>query len=169
MAHPLEDVIRGADRFVLIGDSEKGRFPAMSFNSYTKVNKPFYCLDLGGLTESRGGSPGKKVYTSVDEVPDDHADLAIIWVTASRLKDAIDAADALGCKRLWFSFKSCEAGAIEYAREKGLEIVEIGRCPVYYMDRMIPVCKAHTLLVKASGSYRKPPQTDPTAKRREMF
>ncbi len=46
MTHPLENIIRDAEGFVLIGDSSKDRFPAMSFHSYTKTAKRFFCLDL---------------------------------------------------------------------------------------------------------------------------
>ena len=52
MAHPLEEVIRNAAGFVLIGDSSQDRFPGQSFHSYTRTNTRFYCLDLGGLTEA---------------------------------------------------------------------------------------------------------------------
>lgn len=169
MAHPLEDIIRQADGFIVIGDSSRGRFPAQSFHSYTSVGKRFYCLDLGGLTESRGATKGQKVYTSVAELPEQRDDLAVIWVTASQLRRAIDTAVEAGCKRVWFSFKSFDADAVEYARDKGLEVVEIGRCPVYYMDKQVPACKAHTLLVRLSGTYRRPAQTDVAAKRRELF
>jgi hypothetical protein len=31
------------------------------------------------------------------------------------------------------------------------------------------VCRAHTVLVKLSGSYSKPPQTEASAKRRELW
>ena len=168
MSHPLEDVICNADNFLLIGDSSKDRFPAMSYHCYTKVGKPFYCLDLGGLTESRGGTKGGKVYTSVEELPDDCGDLAIIWATKSRLKLAVETAAEAGCKRVWFSFGSCDPDAVDLAREKGLEVVEIGRCPVYYLDKKIPACTMHTVITKIFGGYRKPPQTDPTAKRSEM-
>ena len=50
-----------------------------------------------------------------------------------------------------------------------MEVVEIGRCPVYYMEDQFMACRAHTLLTKLSGTYGKPPQTDPEAKRRELF
>ena len=169
MTHSLEDIIRQAEGFVLIGDSSRGRFPAQSYHCYTKVGKKFTCLDLGGLTESRGATKGGKVYTSVDELPDDRHDLAIIWVTKGQLKRAIDVAVEAGCKRVWFSFKSFDVEAVDYARENGLEVVEIGRCPVYFLDKMTPACRMHTLLVKLSGTYRKPPQTDTSAKRREMM
>lgn len=160
MSHPLEKVIRQADGFVLIGDSAAARFPGMSFHSYTKVGKRFYCIDLGGLTESRGGTKGAKVYTSVADLPDDRDDLAIIWVTRSQLIKAIDTAIEAGCKRVWFSFNSSDAKSVAYAREKGLEIVEVGRCPVYYMDKMTPICRVHTAMFKLGGKYKKPPQTE---------
>ncbi len=160
MSHPLENVIRQADGFVLIGDSSAARFPGMSFHSYTKVGKRFYCIDLGGMTESRGMTKGAKVYTSVDELPDDRDDLAVIWVTRSKLITAIDTAVEAGCKRVWFSFKSSDTKSVAYAREKGLEVVEVGRCPVYYMDKMSAICKAHTLMFKMGGGYKKPPQTE---------
>ena len=50
-----------------------------------------------------------------------------------------------------------------------MTVVEIGRCPVYYLDDAPPACAAHTALTKLSGSWRKPPQTDADAKRREMW
>jgi hypothetical protein len=169
MAHPLERIIRSADGFVVIGDSSKGRFPAQSFHCYTSIGKRFYCLDLGGLTESRGATKGKKVYTSVDELPEDRDDLAIIWVKPRDAGRAVDVAHEAGCKRVWFSFGAGHRDGVSRARELGMEVVEIGRCPVYYLDDMTPACRAHTTLVKLSGSYRKPPQLDATAKRREMW
>ncbi len=43
------------------------------------------------------------------------------------------------------------------------------RFPVYYLKDKPTACAAHTLMVKASGSYRRPPQTDSDAKRRELW
>jgi len=169
MAHPLEDVIRNAQPFLVIGDSSEDRFPAMSFHNFTKTQKRFYCLDLGGLTESRGYTKGGKVYTSVDDVPEDRTDLAVIWVKPRSAKSAVDVAHEAGAKRLWFSFQTGHRDAVSRARELGMEVVEIGRCPVHYMDTQVKACRAHTTLLKVSGSYRKPPQTDPDAKRRELW
>ncbi len=45
MSHPLEAIIREAERFLLIGDSSEDRFPGFSYAAYTKVGKPFYCLE----------------------------------------------------------------------------------------------------------------------------
>jgi len=169
MAHPLEDIIRNADGFIVIGDSSEDRFPAQSFHSYTAVNKKVYCLDLGGLTESRGGSKGKKVYTTVADLPADHDDLAVIWVKPHSASRAVDIAHEAGCKRVWFSFQTGHKDAVARAKELGMEVVEIGRCPVHYMDEMVGACKAHTAILKVSGSYNRPPQLDPDAKRRELW
>jgi len=170
MAHPLENVIRNADGFVLIGDSSKERFPAFSYNIFTKAGKRFYCLDLGGLTKSRGPTKGGKVYTSVDELPDDRSDLAILWTKPHDAKKAVDVAHEAGCKRVWFSFGTGHPEAVVHARELGMDIVEIGRCPVYYTDVRPHIgCKMHTAMVKASGLYGKPPVVDVPAKRREML
>lgn len=169
MAHPLETVIREAGTFLLIGDSSQGRFPAQSFHNYAKTETPFHCLDLGGLTESRGGTKGGKVYTSVDELPDDRGDLAVIWVKPKSAKAAVDVAREAGAKRVWFSFQTGHRDAVARARELGMEVVEIGRCPVHYMADQVPACRAHTTMLKLSGAYNKPPQTDPDAKRRELF
>ena len=158
MSHPLEEVIRGADRFVLIGDSSKKYFPATSFHSYTKVGKPFYCLDLGGLTESRGPSKGVRVYTSAAELPADHADLAVLWVPPSSVVQAVDVAHEAGCRRVWFSFHTASAEGVARAKQLRMEIVEIGRCPVYYMDDRAGGCSMHTAIVKLTGTYQRPPQ-----------
>lgn len=169
MAHPLETVINSSEGFVLIGESGADRFPAFSYNAYTKAGKKFYCLDLDGLTESRGKTQGGPVYASVDELPDDRDDLAIIWVRPRTAVRAVEVAHQAGCKRVWFSFKSGHRDAVARARELGIEVVEIGRCPIYYLDDKPGVCKAHTAMVKLSGTYKRPPQTDSDAKRRELF
>jgi hypothetical protein len=169
MSHPLEDVIRSAEGFVVIGDSSQGRFPAQSFHCYTQVGKRFYCLDLGGMTESRGATKGSKVYTSVAELPADRSDLAVIWVKPSSASRAVDIAHEAGCRRIWFSFHTGHRNAVGRARELGMEVVEIGRCPVHYLDKMVPACRAHTGLIKLTGTYRKPPQTDPDSRHRELL
>ena len=169
MSHPLEDVIQKADGFVLIGDSSEGRFPAFSYHIYTIHQKRFYCLDLGGLEVSRGKTKGGKVYARVEDIPADHDDLAIVWMKPRSAVRGVEAAHAAGCKRVWFSFQTGHPAAVDRARELGMEVVEIGRCPVYYMDRRMPECTAHTLMVKMTGLWGRPPQTDATAKRREML
>lgn len=167
--HPLETVLAEAGHLLLIGDSSKDRFPGYSFNAYTKAGRPFSCLDLGGLTESRGPTSGVRVYTAVDELPEGIGNLAIIWVTASRCVDAVDAAKAAGCTKVWFSFKTATQAGIDRARGHGLEVVEIGRCPVYYANPTTAACRAHTLAVRLTGTRGKPPQTELVARQRELY
>ncbi len=169
MTHPLETVIDQADGFLLIGDSAADRFPGYSFNAFTKAGKRFYCLDLGGLTVSRGPMPGERVYASVAELPADRGDLALVWVHPRRAVDAVDAAHEAGCRRIWFSFGTGHRDAVARARTLGIEVVEIGRCPVYYLDGAPPACRAHTLMVRLSGARRRPPQLDADADRREIW
>jgi len=167
--HPLEEAIRDEEGFVLIGDSSEERFPGYSYNAYTRMGKRFYCLDLGGLTESRGPTKGGKVYTSVAELPVDRDDLAVIWVKPRSAAQAVEVAHSAGCTRVWFSFGTGHSDAVARARELGMEVVEIGRCPIYYLEKKPSACAAHTLMVKITGSYRRPPQTDSDAKRRELW
>ncbi|MBW2457299.1 MAG: CoA-binding protein [Deltaproteobacteria bacterium] len=169
MGHPLEDVIRQAEGFVLIGDSSEDRFPAQSFHCYSSIGKRFYCLDLGGLSKSRGATKGGKVYTKVEDLPDDRGDLAVIWVKPRSAKKAVEVAKQCGCRRVWFSFGTGHREAVARARELGLEVVEIGRCPAHYLAEMVPACRAHTVILKLTGSYRRPPQTDADGKRRELW
>lgn len=158
MTHPLQEILRGADGLLLSGDSTADRFPGFSYAAYTKANKPFFCLDLGGLPASRGPVKGGKVYHSVAELPAEKGDLAVIWVKPKRAKEAVDIAHEAGCKRVWFSFGSGHRDAVGRARELGLDVVEIGRCPVYYLDGAPIGCAAHTLMVKATGAWAKPPK-----------
>ncbi len=167
--HPLERVINDSAPLVLIGNSSENRFPGMSYSVYTKTGKSFYCLDMGELPESRGPTKGSKVYHSVEELPNDRGDLAVIWVHPTTASAAVDLAHQAGCKRIWFSFWTGHRDAVAKARELGMEVVEIGRCPVLYLDDKPAPCKAHTLVTKVTGAYGKPPQTDPNAKRREMY
>ena len=168
MAHPLEDVMRRAEGFLVIGDSSEDRFPAMSFHCYTRVGKKFHCLDLGGRDRSRGLTKDAKVYTRVADLPE-HDDLAIVWMKPHSARRGVEAAHEAGCKRVWFSFKTAHPDAVARARELGMDVVEIGRCPVHYLERQVPACRAHTAVLQLSGAYRRPPQTDAHARRRELF
>ncbi|MFT7625223.1 MAG: putative CoA-binding protein [Myxococcota bacterium] len=166
--HPLQSVMRDAGTLVLIGDSSQDRFPAYSYHSYTQTGQPFVCLDLGGLTESRGSTAGGPVYPTVEALPE-HGPLAIVWLKPRSATRGVEAAHAAGCTRIWFSFKTGHPDAVARAAELGMEVVEIGRCPVYYSANKAPACKAHTLLVKATGVWKRPPQLDPKADRRELY
>ena len=57
----------------------------------------------------------------------------------------------------------------EIANELGMEVVEIGRCPVYYLDDKPGACKAHAAMTHLTGTWGKPPQTDPDPKHRELW
>ena len=52
-----------------------------------------------------------------------------------------------------------------------MEVVEIGRCPVYYLraDGVPGPCKAHALITRLTGTWKRPPQLEPEAKRRELW
>ena len=123
--HPLEKTIRDAEGLVLIGDSSEDRFPGFSYNAYTKIGKRFYCLDLGGLTESRGPTKGGKVYTSVDELPEDRDDLAVIWVKPRSAARAVEVAHSAGCTRSpgpvswgWRSSRSAAARSTTWRKNR---------------------------------------------------
>ncbi len=169
MSHPLEKIINCADGFLLIGDSSQGRFPAFSYHAYTQSNKRFYCLDMGGLTASRGKTKGGKVYNSVADLPEERDDLAIIWVKPNRANDAVKLAHQAGCKRVWFSFQTANAEAVARAEELGLEIVEAGRCPIYYLEGAPRPCRVHSFLVKQTGIYKRPQQRIFNKKQRTML
>ena len=160
MAHILEQVINNADGFVLIGDSTQERFPALSYSAYVKAGKRFFCLDMGGRTTSRGPIKDGKVYVSVDELPDDRGDLAVIWVKPNQAAAAVDLAREAGCTRVWFSFLTASAAAVSRATELGMEVVEVGRCPVYYLDDKPLPCRMHTMVVSMTGTRSRPPETE---------
>lgn len=167
--HPLARILAEADGLVVIGHSGEDRFPAFSYNAYTHAGKRFYCLDMGGLTESRGPTKGGRVYSRVEDLPTDHADLAVIWVKPHTAKQAVDLARAAGCRRVWFSFHTGHPEAVAHARELGMEVVEIGRCPIYYLEGAPTACRLHTAVARLSGTLARPPQTDPAAERRELW
>lgn len=169
MLHPLQSIMNETMPLVLIGDSSEGRFPGFSYSCYTKVGRPFYCMDLGGLEESRGPTKGGKVYTSVEDLPDDRGDLAIVWMKRRSAIRGVDMAHAAACKRIWFSFGTGHPDAVARARELDMKVVEVGRCPVYYLDRQSTGCKLHTLMVKMTAAWGKPPQTEADGKGREIW
>jgi hypothetical protein len=167
--HPLETVINAPEPLLLIGNSAENRFPGYSYDAYSRIGKKFYCLDMGGLATSRGKTAGGKVYHAVSELPEDRGDLTVIWVHPRSALRAVELASEAGCRRVWFSFGTGHRDAVSRAEELGMEVVEIGRCPVLYLDGKRPECKAHELLTKLTGLYGQPPRTTAGAKRREMF
>ena len=50
-----------------------------------------------------------------------------------------------------------------------MSVVEIGRCPVYYLDGAPAGCAAHTALTRLSGTWKRAPQVDSEASRREIW
>lgn len=158
-----------ADGFLVIGDSSQGRFPGFSYAAYTKAGRRFYWLDLGGLTESRGPVKGGKVYTSVAELPDDRGDLAILWVKPSSCVRAVEIAHEAGATRVWFSFQTGHPDGVARARELGMTIVEVGRCPVYYLDGAPAACRMHTAITRLSGTRARPPASEADRSRRELY
>lgn len=157
--HPLELVMRDAEGFLLIGDSSSDRFPGYSYHAYTTTGRRFHCLDLGGLEESRGPTKGGKVYPSADALPrDEIGELAILWVKPARSREAVELAHDVGCRKVWFSFHTAHPDAITRANELGLEVVEVGRCPVYYLEGAPLACRAHTAMTRLSGTRLRLPQ-----------
>ena len=167
--HPLETVINAPEPLVLIGNSAEGRFPGYSYDAYSRIGKKFHCLDMGGLPASRGKTSGGKVYHAVADLPVDRGDLAVIWVHPKSAARAVDLAHEAGCKRLWFSFGTGHRDAVLRAKELGMQVVEIGRCPVLYLSDKRPECKAHALITKLTGLYGQPPRTEAADKRREQL
>ena len=74
-----------------------------------------------------------------------------------------------GCTRVWFSFGTASSDAFVRAAELGMEVVEAGRCPVYYLDDAPAACKGHTLMVRLSGTRRGKPRATLEDRGREMW
>jgi hypothetical protein len=129
------------------------------------INSPEPLVLIGHSSEDRFPGYSYNAYTRLGK----KFYCLVIWVHPRTAPAAVDLAHEAGCKRVWFSFGTGHPKAVARARELGLEVVEIGRCPVLYLRDKPAACKGHTLLVKASGLYRRPPQTDPSAKRREQL
>lgn len=167
----LADIINSAENFLLIGDSSSNRFPGMSFHCYTQANRAFHCIDLGGLDTSRGFTSGQPVLNSFDELPDDwKGELAIIWVLPVMAAECTRMAADVGCTKIWYSFMTVSPEALAVAEERGLEVVEAGRCPVFFMDGTKPLpCRMHTAAVRLTGTLGLPPQTTVSGKRRELI
>jgi hypothetical protein len=164
----LAEIVNEDAPLVLVGDSSASRFPGFSYAAYTKSGRRFYCVDLGGLSESRGPVKGGRVYAPGESLPDDRGDLAVIWVKPGRSVEAVELAHTAGCKRVWFSFHTAHADAVKRASELDMEVVEVGRCPVYYLEGAPTVCRAHAWVTKVSGTHARAPQTELDRSQRVM-
>jgi len=163
--------MRASSPLLLIGDSDSDRFPAMSYHCYMQGDRPFFCLDLGSLSVSRGFTKGGPVMSSLDELPDNWGgELAVVWVHPYRAAECVRLAASVGCTKVWFSFQTVSEEAVEVAAKLGLEVVEAGRCPVFYLENPSALpCKVHTLMARLMGARALPPQTRAGPGRRELY
>jgi predicted CoA-binding protein len=171
MQNSLAAVINTEQPILLVGDSASARFPAMSFDCYMRQGKAVSCVDLGGRTTSRGASAGHAIYPSFDDLPPDWGgELAILWVPPYRAAECTRAVAAVGCTKVWYSFHTVTPEAISTAAELGVEVVEAGRCPVFFLKGPKPLpCRLHTAAARLFGMRSLPPQTDASATRRELL
>ncbi len=171
MSHPLVEIMAAAKSLLLIGDSDSDRFPAMSYHCYRTEGRDFHCLDLGSLAESRGFTKGGPVLHSLAELPQGWTpDLAVVWLHPYRAAEGVNLAADAGARRIWFSFHTVSEEALAVCKERGVEVVEAGRCPVFYLNQQVSLpCRMHTMMTRLSGAWALPPQTDAAASRRELI
>lgn len=153
---------------LLIGDSDSDRFPRTSFVCYQKVGKPFHYLDMGRRDLSDYSKDHPILY-SVEELGEWGGDLAIIWVHPITAVKALELAHQAGCKRVWFSFGAGNQVAVDLAGELGVEVLEVGRCPVFFLKERAGPCKVHAWLAQASGLTKLEPQLHAGPDRRELI
>ncbi len=163
----LHDVMAETEPFLLVGDSDSERFPGMSFACYQKVGRAFCYLDLGSRDLSVEAK-GQRIFHSVEELGDWGGDLALIWVHAITAIKALELAHKAGCKRVWFSFGTGNSAAVALAAELGIQVVEVGRCPVLFLKERAGPCRVHGWFANATGLTGLPPQLDAGLSRREL-
>ena len=76
---------------------------------------------------------------------------------------------AICCACGWFSFFAAHPDAIARAEDLGMKIVEVGRCPVYYLEDAPIACKCHTALTRLSGTRGRAPATTLDKTKRIMW
>ena len=59
--------------------------------------------------------------------------------------------------------------AVARAKDLGMDVVEVGRCPVYYLGGGVAGCRAHTFAARMTGLVGKPPNTEADKNRRELM
>jgi hypothetical protein len=165
---PLHAVMAETAPVLLIGDSSSERFPKTSFACYQKVGKAVHYLDMGRRDLS-AHSNGQPILYSPQELGDWGGDLALIWVHPISTVRAVELAEEAGCKRLWFSFGSANDAALQLAESKGMKVLEVGRCPVLFLENRAGPCKVHGWVADALGLTELEPQLHAGSGRREHF
>ena len=129
-----------------------------------KKSETFYCEKLGFRSHGTWG---------------DGPDFAI--VQRGRVTIALDRAQEEGpipLNQYWAAYVYVEDAdrLCDEFRKKGIEVLLLtDRVDEWVVSHMPEfegkplVCKGHTAAVKLSGTYKRPPQTDPDAKRRELW
>lgn len=164
----LHAVMAETTPVLLIGDSDSDRFPKTSFACYQNIGKAFHYLDMGRRDLS-AHAKGQPILYGAEELGDWGGDLALVWVHPLTAVKAVELCHEAGCKRVWFSFDSANASALERAADLGIQVLEVGRCPVFFLENRTGPCRIHGWVADVVGLTDLEPQLHAGPKRRELI
>lgn len=165
----LRAVMAETKPLLLIGDSDSDRFPRTSFACYQKIGKAFHYLDMGHRDLSKYAKEHPILYRTEELGEDWGGDLAVIWVHAFSAVKALELAHQAGCSRVWFSFGAGNPDAVALAGELGIEVLEVGRCPVFFLNEQAGPCMVHAWVARTFGLTELGPQLHAGPGRRELI
>ena len=122
-----------AESYVVIGDSKKKPFPALTYGALKARGSTVYAVDDGA-----GQLDDDPVYRTLDELPGS-VDAAVLEVAREDTAGWVERVADAGISNLWIHMGRETPEALELARQRGLD-VRHGTCAVMYLTRS---CSTH--------------------------
>jgi predicted CoA-binding protein len=132
--------------FAFVGHSAKKGFPRISYAEAKRSGKKVFAVDA-----SVDEIDGDKTYPDLRSLPDKVDGVVVEVPREETLEWVRQAADA-GIKNVWVHMNRDTPEAVEFARQKGLNILT-GTCAVMYVSQGFTYHSIHKWVNKLFGKY----------------
>ncbi len=135
------------ESYAVVGNSDKGAFPKLTFGNLKKSGKKVFAVDLSGAEQVEGCEN----HGDLDSLPESVQGV-ILEVPKEQTLDQVQQVVNLGVKDLWIHMGTETDEALELARQSGLK-VRHGTCAVMYTQQGISYHSIHKWIMQLTGKY----------------
>lgn len=135
-----------ADKFALVGNSSKMKFPVLTYRGLKKLSKTVYPVD-----PSAPSIDGDKTYKNLDELPE-NVERVIIEVPKKETENWIKEIASAGIQDVWIHMGCDSKESIKLAEENNINL-RTGTCAVMYVTPGASYHSIHKWIMKILGKY----------------
>ncbi|MFC1840306.1 CoA-binding protein [Thermodesulfobacteriota bacterium] len=135
-----------ADKFAVVGNSSKMKFPVLSYRGLKNLSKTVYPVDPSALAVD-----GDKTYKTLDDLPE-KVEGVIIEVPKKEAENWIKEIVSAGIKDVWIHMGCDTREAVELAKDNNINL-RTGTCAVMYVTPGPSYHSIHKWIMKILGKY----------------